>query len=103
RVGTGGPGCGIAGLRRIEQAGTMAGGAELAIDLFAAAGSAARGSGSAGTRRCALFTLNTYFTHRLQTLGDGFVGRSLSAHCPQGHYGSLCYQDLLNQVHLTPS
>src|SRR5690606_1806239 len=76
---------------------------ELAIDFFAATGSAASGSHSAGTCRCAFFALNTNFTNRLETLGNGFIGRSLSAHCPQGYYGSLRYQDLLNQVHLIPS
>src|SRR3546814_4861645 len=102
-IGTGRPGCTVTGLRRIQQAGAVAGSAELAVHVGTATGGTTGGGGSAGTSGCALVTLNTYFAHRLEALGDCFVGRSLSAHCPQGQYGSLCYQDLLNQVHLTPS
>src|SRR5690606_25943336 len=96
------PGSGVASLGRVEQTATMARSTELAVHLVASTGSATGGSHSS-SRRCALLALNTHFTNRLETLGDGFIGRSLNAHCPQGYYGSLRYQDLLNQVHLIPS
>src|SRR5690606_39660723 len=56
-----------------------------------------------GANALALLTLDADFANRLQTLGDSFVGRSLSAHRPQGQYGSVGHQNLLSPVHLTPS
>src|SRR3546814_13155499 len=48
-IGTGRPGCTVTGLRRIQQAGAVAGSAELAVHVGTATGGTTGGGGSAGT------------------------------------------------------
>ena len=50
----------------------------------------------------ALFTHHTDLANRLQSLGNGIVGRGLSSHCPQGQYGSRGYQDFLIRFTVHP-
>src|SRR5690606_20327045 len=97
------PGSGIVILRRTQQADAMASVAVLGDDVA----TATRGTTSSCSGDCthALGLLARYaaFTYRLQALGNGIVGRSLSAHRPQGQYGGVGHQHLLSPVHLTPS
>src|SRR5690606_24923479 len=58
---------------------------------------------AAATAPTPLPSLDADFANQLQAPGDSFVGRSLSAHRPQGQYGSVGHQNLLSPVHLTPS
>src|SRR5690606_484570 len=76
------PGSGIMILRRTQQADAMASVAVLGDDVA----TATRGTTSSCSGDCthALALLARYadFTYRLQALGNGIVGRSLSAHRP---------------------
>src|SRR5690606_9327552 len=101
-VGTLLPGSGVAGLRRTQHAGIVAG-ATVGVDHVVRRLGATTGGNGHGADALALFTLDADLAHRLDALGDLFVGRSLSAHSPQGQYGGLSRQHLLDQVHGTPS
>ena len=76
----------------------MAGTAELVDDIVRGHRTAA-----SGTRHhldaLALFALDTDLPDGFDPLGDFIVGRSLSAHSPQGQYGNRCRQHLSYQIH----
>ena len=76
RVGALFPGSGVADFRRIQQAGAVASATELADDGLATT-RGTTGCRSSRASRCAFFTLNTNFAHRLEPFGDFIVGRSL--------------------------
>lgn len=104
-TGTGLPGSAITdgGSAHGRCSGTMAGAAVCRDDFIAAARATAGRCAGYCAHTFAFFALDADFTYRLQSLGDFVIGRSLSAHSPQGQYGSLCRQHLLDQVHGTPS
>ena len=96
------PGGSVANFRRAQDTRGVAGTAVLGDDVIGSTCRAA-GSGCYSTHALAFLAHYTDLADRLEALGNGFVGRGLSSHCPQGQYGSRCYQDLFNQVHGTPS
>src|SRR5690606_1878501 len=102
-VCTGLPGSGILILRRTQQANAMASVAVLGDDVATATRSATGSCSGDCTHALAFLARYADFTYRLQTLGNAIVGRSLSAHRPQGQYGGVGHQHLLSPVHLTPS
>src|SRR5690606_34017896 len=95
------PGSGVTDFRSTQYAGAMAGVAVLGDDVVSGAGTTG-GSGD-GFDALALFAHDAHFADRLEALGDGFIGRGLSSHCPQGQYGSRYCQHFLHQIHGTPS
>lgn len=104
-AGTGLPGTGIANTWCAHGRGgsTMASATMGSYHVITAARATAGRCAGDSANTFAFFALDTDFTNRLEALGDFVIGRSLSAHSPQGQYGSLCRQHLFDQVHGTPS
>ncbi|MCY1416144.1 hypothetical protein D9M71_316450 [compost metagenome] len=89
------PGSGIADLRRTQHASGVAGATVLGNDVVRRTRAAAS-SGCYGANALAFLTLYADLAYRLDALGDGVVGRGLGANSPQGQYGSMGRQHLLD-------